>query len=75
MEQKLDPQSIPSALPTELVRQFVASAHHDLDTVQSMLDVEPGLLHAAMNWGGGDWETALGAARTCGQTRHRATSA
>ncbi|WP_018758101.1 ankyrin repeat domain-containing protein [Paenibacillus terrigena] len=67
MEQKLDPQSIPSTLPSELVRQFVASAHHELDTVQSMLDVEPGLLHAAMNWGGGDWETALGAAAHVGR--------
>ncbi|WP_152393637.1 ankyrin repeat domain-containing protein [Paenibacillus guangzhouensis] len=67
MEQPLEQQSTPSAIPTELVRQFVASAHHDLATVQSMLEVEPGLLHAAMNWGGADWETALGAAAHVGR--------
>jgi len=60
-------QQIPSPIPTELVRQFVASAHHDLATVQSMIEVEPALLHAAMNWGGGDWETALGAAAHVGR--------
>ncbi|QJC51474.1 hypothetical protein HGI30_07875 [Paenibacillus albicereus] len=55
------------ALNPELVRAFVGSAHSDLERVQQLLQEEPGLLHAAMNWGGGDWETAAGAAAHVGR--------
>jgi len=55
------------ALDQELVRAFVGAAHADLEKVQHLLEQEPGLLHAAMNWGGGDWETALGAASHVGR--------
>lgn len=51
----------------ELVRSFVAAAHYDLGKIQTMLKEEPGLLHAAMNWGDDDWETALGAASHVGR--------
>jgi len=51
----------------ELVRAFVSAAHFDLEKVQEMLKQEPGLLHAAMNWGEDDWETALGAASHVGR--------
>jgi heme-degrading monooxygenase HmoA len=54
-------------LDTELVRAFVGAAHADLPKVQQLLEQEPGLLHASMNWGGGDWETALGAASHVGR--------
>lgn len=55
------------ALNRELVREFVGAAHKDLEKVQELLETEPGLLHAAMNWGGEDWETALGAAAHVGR--------
>lgn len=51
----------------ELVRSFVSAAHYDLDKVKALLKEEPGLLHAAMNWGEDDWETALGAASHVGR--------
>lgn len=54
-------------LDNNLVRAFVGAAHGDLETVQKLLNQEPNLLHAAMNWGGGDWETALGAASHVGR--------
>ncbi|AZN43229.1 hypothetical protein EJC50_28725 [Paenibacillus albus] len=55
------------ALSNDLVREFVGSAHADLSKVQTLLAQEPGLLHASMNWGGDDWETALGAAAHVGR--------
>jgi hypothetical protein len=51
----------------ELVQQFVAQAHVDLAQVKQLLDQQPGLLHAAQDWGGGDWETGLGAAAHVGR--------
>jgi hypothetical protein len=35
--------------------------------VQALLEQEPGLVNACWNWGGDDWETALGAAAHTGQ--------
>ena len=55
-----------AAINPELVQQFVGNAHGDLDRVGELLEEEPGLLHAAWDWGGGDWETALGAAAHMG---------
>lgn len=55
------------AIPLELVREFVSAAHLDLERVVELLALEPGLVNAAMNWGGGDWETALGAAAHVGR--------
>ena len=56
-----------AAINPELVQQFVGNAHGDLDRVRELLEAEPGLLHAAWDWGGGDWETALGAAAHMGR--------
>ena len=50
-----------------MVQDFVIFGHMDLDMVKKLLDREPGLLNAAMDWGGGDWETALGAASHMGR--------
>lgn len=55
------------ALNPELVRAFVGAAHSELEKVQELLEQEPNLLNAAMNWGGGDWETAVGAAAHTGR--------
>jgi hypothetical protein len=57
----------PPPLSSELVRDLVAKAHGDLDGVMELLDSEPTLLNASWDWGGGDWETALGAAAHMGR--------
>ncbi|BBI34686.1 ankyrin repeat domain-containing protein [Cohnella abietis] len=56
-----------ASIETELVCEFISAAHVDLQKVEEMLDYEPGLLHASMNWGGSDWETGLGAAAHVGR--------
>ncbi len=50
-----------------LVQDFVVLAHMDLDMVKKLLDKEPALINSTMDWGGGDWETALGAASHMGR--------
>jgi hypothetical protein len=55
------------ALDAELVQAFVGNAHGDLDKVKALLATEPRLLNAAQDWGGGDWETGLGAAAHVGR--------
>jgi hypothetical protein len=56
----------PARLDLKLVEDFVGSAHGDLERVKELLAQEPGLLNAAHDWGGGNWETALGAASHVG---------
>ncbi len=50
-----------------MVEEFVGKAHSDLGRVVQLLDREPALINAAWDWGGGDWETALGAASHMGR--------
>jgi hypothetical protein len=57
----------PPQLDSAKVQAFVASAHGDLDVVRSLLEDEPTLVNAAWDWGGGDWETGLGAAAHMGR--------
>jgi hypothetical protein len=57
----------PPALFSEMVQEFVAKAHGDLERVQTLLHQEPALVNAAWDWGGGDWETGLGAAAHVGR--------
>jgi hypothetical protein len=57
----------PTQLDPSRVQAFVANAHGDFDVVQSLLTEEPALVNAAWDWGGGDWETALGAAAHMGR--------
>ena len=49
------------ALDSKLVEEFVAVAHTDLKRTKEMLEGEPNLVNATWDWGGGDFETALGA--------------
>jgi hypothetical protein len=56
----------PSLTPS-LVQEFIGKAHGDLDRVKELLAQEPGLIHAAWDWGGGDFETGLGAASHMGR--------
>jgi hypothetical protein len=51
----------PAPLDSTTVHDFVANAHGDIDAVRAALDALPTLANAAWDWGGGDWETALGA--------------
>lgn len=55
------------SIKPELVKEFVYHAHGDFEKVKELLEQEPGLLHASWDWGGGDWETALGAAAHMGR--------
>jgi len=50
-----------------LVQDFVIYAHSELDMTKKLLDKEPALLNATMDWGGGDWETGLGGASHMGR--------
>lgn len=57
----------PPALDPALVQEFVGAGHGDLDRTRVLLEKEPGLINAAWDWGGGDWETALGGASHMGR--------
>lgn len=57
----------PPPLAPDLVKAFVGAAHGDLAKTQALLDEQPGLLNATWDWGGGDFETALGGAAHMGR--------
>lgn len=50
-----------------LVQDFVIYAHSDLEMVKKLLEREPGMINGAIDWGGGDFETALGGASHMGR--------
>ena len=50
-----------------MAQDFVIYAHSDLDMVKKLFDREPNLLNATLDWGNGDWETALGGASHMGR--------
>jgi ankyrin repeat protein len=54
-------------LAPSLVQEFVTNAHGNLSRVKELLAQEPALVNATWDWGGGDFETALGAASHTGQ--------
>jgi hypothetical protein len=51
----------------ELVAEFVPKSHGDLGVVKQLVEQEPEIVNAAWDWGGGDWETGLGAAAHVGR--------
>jgi hypothetical protein len=53
-------------LPGDMVSKFVGVAHFDLAKVKEMVEAEPMVVNACWDWGGGDFETALGAASHVG---------
>ena len=61
------PNKRPPPIEPDLVQEFVRAAHVDLDKTRSMLDQRPGLLHAVWDWGGGDFEAAIGGAGHMGR--------
>jgi hypothetical protein len=54
-------------LEPQLVQDFVRSAHGDLGRVAALVAEHPALVNAAWDWGGGDWESGLGAAAHTGR--------
>jgi hypothetical protein len=63
-------QSVPDrgpALEAGLVKDFVIAGHGDLEKTRNLLVAQPGLLNATWDWGGGDFETALGGASHMGR--------
>jgi hypothetical protein len=55
------------ALDSSLVENMVSKAHGDLGRVRELVAREPRLVNACWDWGGGDFETALGAAAHVGR--------
>ena len=57
----------PDPIKPELVKEFVIAGHVDLDKVKALLAETPGLLNATWDWGGGDFEMAIGGAGHMGR--------
>ena len=53
-------------LDFDMVREFVIAGHGKLDRTRELLEQQPALINATWDWGGGDWETALGGASHMG---------
>ncbi len=66
-QESREPPARPDPLASEQVNTFVRVAHSNLDETRSMLDKEPRLIKATWDWGGGDFESALGAAGHMGR--------
>ena len=49
------------------VKRFVIAGHFNLDAVKEMLAADPPLINGAIDWGNGDFETALGGASHMGR--------
>lgn len=56
----------PAALDAELVRSYLVAAHGNFEKVKELVELEPALVNATINWGGDDWESGLGAAAHTG---------
>ena len=67
---KAGDQTPPEAFPSQerqRVYDTVLYAHSDIDKVRALVEGSPALANATMDWGFGDWETALGAASHMGR--------
>ena len=60
-------QDKPTPIDSKIVNEFVKVAHSDFDKVKDMLIQYPLLLNSSWDWGGGDFETAIGAAGHMGR--------
>ncbi len=49
------------------VKRFVIAGHFNLDVVKEMIAADPNLINGAIDWGNGDFETALGGASHMGR--------
>lgn len=55
------------SLGTQLIQDFVIFAHSEFDNVKLVLEKYPAVLNATVDWGGGDFESALGGAAHMGR--------
>jgi len=60
-------QQRPAPLDPALVQEFVRLGHFDLENLKKKLSETPALLNAVTDWGGGDFESALGGASHMGR--------
>lgn len=51
----------------ERIKEFVGAGHGNLERVKEMLAAQPSIVNATWDWGGGDFETALGGASHMGR--------
>jgi hypothetical protein len=63
----IDPLDHMPILDPALAREVVGKSHSDFDTVKKLVEARPELAKAAIDWGFGDWESALGAASHTGR--------
>jgi len=54
-------------LGSTFIQDFVIFGHYDLDMVKKLLEKDPAVLNSTVDWGGGDWESALGGASHMGR--------
>src|SRR5437899_1620478 len=66
-EPKFKPSFKKPQLPKLMVQDFVIYAHSELEMVKLLLEKQPALLNATMDWGAGDFETGLGGASHMGR--------
>ena len=59
--------SAPAQIESARVKEFVTAGHANLDKVKEMLAAQPAIVNATWDWGGGDFETALGGASHMGR--------
>lgn len=59
-------ESFPRQDPA-LAQETVGVSHRDLARVRELVEKQPALARSAVDWGFGDWETALGAASHTGR--------
>lgn len=52
----------PEPYDPAVVKEFVTAGHNNLNKVKELLDEYPNLLNCTWDWGGGDFETAIGGA-------------
>lgn len=67
--QSADPLTPPDTFPSHplaLAREVVGVSHANLKRLKELVDAQPALARAAVDWGFGDWEDALGAASHVG---------
>ena len=57
----------PPPIDPALVNAIVLKAHKDLEGVKELVAKEPKLVNACWDWGGGDFESAIGAAAHTGR--------
>ena len=50
-----------------MAQDFIIFAHSYLEMTKKLLEREPGLINASIDWGAGDWETALGGSSHMGR--------